>query len=90
MVAGTATLTNYESKLQYGQTLFRGSWAREKFCVSLTSCVDLDFFYISYQNGMPKKIDAIIGFARPDDNLLLAPDQTPREHEYYLAALKKG
>ena len=39
---------------------------------------------------MPKNIDAIIGFARPDDNLLLAPDQTPRENEYYLAALKKG
>ena len=46
--AGTATLRSFETTMQYGQTQFRGAWARELFCVSLASCVDIDFFYIYY------------------------------------------
>ena len=63
---GTASLNSKVESLQYGQTIFRGSWARELLCVSLTSCVDIDFFYITNQSGMPDKIDAILGFARPN------------------------
>ena len=44
---------------------------------------------MSYQSGMPENIDAVIGFARPNTNILLAPDKTPRDHEYYLEAIGK-
>ena len=70
--------------------LFRGTWARDLLCVSLPSCVELDFFYMSYQSGMPENIDAIIGFAKPNYNILLAPDKTPTDHQYYLDAISKS
>lgn len=88
--AGTAYLSNSVESVQYGQTIFRGSWARDKICVSLASCVDLDFFYITNQNGMPDKIDAILGFARPKHDIRLAPERTPRQYDYYLQAISES
>ena len=87
---GTATLSEKEESLSYGQTYFDGSWARDKFCTQLSNCVDLDFFYINSQDGMPDDIDAIIGFARPDKDIMLAPKKTPKDHDYYLKAISES
>jgi len=65
---GTATYNEDDplSKVSYGTAEMKGKWATDKICLQLGKCVDLDFFLISEESNLPDGIDAIFGWARPD------------------------
>ena len=67
-----------------------GAWATDKICLELNKCVDVDLFYISEESFLPEDVDAILGFARPDQDMLLNPSATPKDRDYYLTALGAG
>ena len=49
---------------------FGGVIAKDKFCLKLGSCVDLEFLYADeHWGGMDESVDAILGFARPNENV---------------------
>ena len=50
--------------------------------------MDVDFLYLSSQSGLDESVDAIIGFARPNEKMLLAPEQQLSSSTYFLQALE--
>jgi len=64
-----------------------GRWARDLVCLTVPKCVELDFLYIDEQDFLPANAGAVFGFARPDQPMQLDPTRTPKDRDFYLAAL---
>ena len=91
MAAGGASWTHESEDLHavsYGELEMKGWYATDKICLQLGKCVDLEFLFVAeIEQELPQGIDAILGFARPDQELRAAPKLTPDEHDFFLSAL---
>ena len=74
----------------YGESLYEGSWACDRLCTTpYSNCIeDLDFFYVKESGGsFGTEVDGIVGLARPNQDMFLAPHLDYTGHEFMLDKL---
>ena len=87
MDAGEAGIGAATETIPYGGHAIRGKWGFDKFCIGLNQCIEqMDFFYMSTSH-YERPVQAVIGMARPNVNMILNPILTPLGKKYLLSDL---
>ena len=72
----------------YGAIELTGRQAKDKLCLELNSCYDVDFLYVDSSTGNSNiNVDGIIGLARPNKPIKLNPSLTPNSDTFMLSAM---
>jgi len=65
--------------------------AKDKLCLELNQCFDVDYLYVSDSTGNSDvNVDGIIGLARPNQPIKLNPSVTPKGDTFMLGSMEPG
>ena len=80
-------LKSFEQRIDYGKQTFKGSWANtDRFSIDDRGDFwsDVDIFYIKEDAGFDQPLSGIIGLAKPDEKMLIAPNTQRTEKKTFL------